>query len=323
MVLQAPASLSQLEFEKLISQMHGQMGFNALDKERDMGIGLRFIYAKEKVGLLLMLEGEWPVQLDPIMQEKFMIDECHGKKRWRYGVDIDIFAEESKGKGSLTDQICFIYEPLDYSSQRVICLSESITSIARKLRGKQSVIYTGAGISASAVPTLSALMQSLDLVSFRGSQKVADLVIKVLNEPQQFLEPMMKFFQACYQGMPTKAHLAIRDICLLKNWGLLTENLDLLHQKTGIAPLAPENENWLANNIKPEDLKKLDYILVIGQSRDNSGFLGWYRYHNPDGIIIGFDKQQPSYLGQQDILVEGDVQETIPELFALLKANDF
>lgn len=100
-----------------------------------------------------------------------------------------------------------------------------------------------------------------------------------------------------------------------KRWGLLTENLDLLHQRTGINSLHHDNRgNWLKSNVSEEDLKKIDYVVTVGLTSDESGFLGWYKAANPKWIIIAINLQQPHYLGAEDLLLTDDVQQILPTL---------
>lgn len=119
--------------------------------------------------------------------------------------------------------------------------------------------------------------------------------------------------------MPTPAHYAVKNIVLLKNWQLLTENVDSLHQRSGVEVLGNTsgkmNFDWLMNNIKPEHLKQIDFVVTCGLNSDGLGFLASYKKYNPKGKIIAMNLVQPNYLGSDDILVAGDLQETLPDLF--------
>ena len=125
---------------------------------------------------------------------------------------------------------------------------------------------------------------------------------------------MDDFYKACLSGTPTPAHLAIRDIVEKKRWGLLTENLDLLHQRSGINPLHHEGKDWLNSNVSVADLKKIDYVITLGLARDESGFLGWYKTVHPGRTIIAINLHQPSYQDDNDLFVRGDVQSILPLL---------
>ncbi|WP_333023818.1 hypothetical protein [Wolbachia endosymbiont of Pentidionis agamae] len=121
--------------------------------------------------------------------------------------------------------------------------------------------------------------------------------------------------------MPTEAHYALKNIVLLKNWQLLTENLDLLHQRSGIEPIGRINRTdkinfcWLKKNINPDHLKQIDFIITVGLNSDEVRLLALYKKHNLKGKIIAMNLVQPNYLGNNDIIVLGDVQKTLPDLF--------
>ena len=94
---------------------------------------------------------------------------------------------------------------------------------------------------------------------------------------------------------------------------LLTENLDSLHEQTGIMPYRlSKHENKDA--IHPDDLQKIDFVVCVGLSHDDRGFLAWYKKHHPQGRIVALDLKAPSYLGDEDYLLEGDLQQTCLEL---------
>ncbi|MGL9732219.1 MAG: hypothetical protein ACR5KX_05660 [Wolbachia sp.] len=69
------------------------------------------------------------------------------------------------------------------------------------------------------------------------------------------------------------------------------------------------NFDWLMNNIKPEHLRQIDFIVTCGLNSDTVGFLALYKKRNPKGKIIAMNLVQPNYLGA------GDLQETLPDLF--------
>ena len=52
----------------------------------------------------------------------------------------------------------------------------------------------------------------------------------------------------------------------------------------------------------------------MGLSYDDRGFLGWYKQQNPQGKIIAIELNQPSYLGDEDFLAIGDIQEIVPAI---------
>jgi hypothetical protein len=51
-------------------------------------------------------------------------------------------------------------------------------------------------------------------------------------------------------------------------------------------------------------------------SADDRGLLQWYKDQNPQGKIIAFNLEVPQYVGQDDYVVLGDVQKTLPAVLA-------
>lgn len=196
----------------------------------------------------------------------------------------------------------------------------SIEELALFISDKTIVFYTGAGISTETVPTMPQLIKALDLNSTgRNGVNLKEFVRRALASPDTFSKPMTAFYEACLYGAPTAAHQAIKDIIKIRNWGILTENLDLLHHRTGIKPLAHNGPNWLTDFVSPEDLKKIQVIITVGLSGDESGFLAWYKQNNPEGIIVAVNINQPSYLSDKDFLIVQDAQKALPALAKLLR----
>ena len=80
--------------------------------------------------------------------------------------------------------------------------------------------------------------------------------------------------------------------------------------------------DFLRTNISEEnDLKKIDYIIVVWLSNDDRGLFQRYKDVNPNGKIVAFNRSQPNYLGEKDILIKWDVQDTLPELDKLIQSN--
>jgi NAD-dependent SIR2 family protein deacetylase len=121
------------------------------------------------------------------------------------------------------------------------------------------------------------------------------------------------FHEACLYSTPTSAHFALRDLSLYKNTRLITENLDCLHESTGIFPYRIDAKH-LREEVGGQSLAQFDYIICIGLSFDDRGFLGWYKEQNPQGKIIAIDICKPSYLGNEDFWIQGDLQALIPDI---------
>ena len=176
--------------------------------------------------------------------------------------------------------------------------------LEKVLREGNVLFYTGAGISkASNVPYMD------ELISLLGIEE--DSVEEAIQNPEEFVKRISQFHLAALYCPPTKAHLALKELARLKNVAILTENLDGLHEASGVFPY----------RIDPMDLKKegsslgsFEYVICLGLSHDDRGFLGYFKELNPEGKIIAIDLHKPSYLGYEDYLLVGDVQVVIPAL---------
>ncbi len=206
--------------------------------------------------------------------------------------------------------------PLVYQANPLV--ANNTETIAALIQDKHIVFYTGAGISASAVFVMDELMNLLQLNMLKNREAANPwhaLAKIILNDPKAYIAPMKQFFNDCVNAKPTPAHEAITNMVIHKNWGLLTENVDFLHEGTGIRPLKCSTAHWLHDNVTPDDLQKIDYVITVGLGTDESSFLNWYRRCNKKGTIIALNLVQPNYLGPQDIFLAGDAQLLLPQLW--------
>lgn len=105
-----------------------------------------------------------------------------------------------------------------------------------------------------------------------------------------------------------------------KNVRILTENLDCLHESSGIYPYRINAEH-LRDVVGPEAIREYDAVICIGLSFDDHGFLGWYKEHHPEGMIIAEGLCQPSYLGDDDCILYGDLQDVLPQFPMIIGIN--
>lgn len=173
---------------------------------------------------------------------------------------------------------------------------------------KKFIFYTGAGISASAnVPTMHNLEIALKLK--QGSRQFLQ---QLLVNPKEINEAFREFCEQAIHAQPTRAHEALAKIARRKEVCIVTENVDLLQQRTGGAPLQTHSD--ALNLATPQDYKEIDCIVCIGLSRDDCGFLAHYKKNNPAGILIAIDLGTPDYLSERDFLVQRDLQLILPNL---------
>ena len=168
---------------------------------------------------------------------------------------------------------------------------------------KRSVaFYTGAGISAAAgIPTLHELLADFGLKGRSGENFLVSMG-QIISAPRSTLEKVKAFQEKCERAQPTKAHVALVDLIERFKAPLITENVDDLHEKSGLSPLRPPAEFELS----------CDVLICVGLSFDEHGLLGLYKKQNPEGIIVSIDLAYPSYLGHNDYLIKEDCQLLLP-----------
>jgi NAD-dependent deacetylase len=195
-------------------------------------------------------------------------------------------------------------KPLVVANQKPIKIT-SINQLTKMIQGKRVIFYTGAGISAEVIPTMNELLKDL------GDKD--QLAINVKKNPGKYIQILDSFFKKCERAEPTKAHIALHNIISKTGSLLITENLDLLHQKSGDAPLT--RGNFSETHV---DISKVDYIVTIGLASDESGFLNLYKKLNPNGIIIAINTDKNiEYLSNKDFILQKDAQIAIPEMLNL------
>jgi NAD-dependent SIR2 family protein deacetylase len=178
------------------------------------------------------------------------------------------------------------------------------------IANKRILFYTGAGLSvASKVPSMTQLNNLLGLKN--GEEFVLSLQNAVLH-PESFSERILAFHDACFFSPPTEAHRALSKLALFINTKIVTENLDRLHEYSGIIPYRIDAEEL--RQMGGSQLRNIDYVICIGLSYDDRGFLGWYKNNNLNGKIISVDLGHPTYLGDEDFIIHTDLQDLIPSL---------
>ncbi len=194
--------------------------------------------------------------------------------------------------------------------EKAIPQQMSTEELTEVIRSKNILFYTGAGLSALKVPTMNELNKLLGLEE--TGERVFFFLENVLNNPREWASKILSFHKACIFSTPTKAHLALKELAVLKNIRIITENLDCLHEASGIYPYRIDAKH--IREMGTEFLSQFDYIICIGLKTDDRGFLSWYKQHNLQGKIIAVDLEQPLYLGNEDFLLIGDLQEVIPSI---------
>ncbi|MBX9805839.1 MAG: hypothetical protein K2Y18_08835 [Alphaproteobacteria bacterium] len=209
--------------------------------------------------------------------------------------------------------------PLTVDRKQRLPMPMTILELSRYIEAKRVLFYSGLAISPLVLKATEQLMREFGLSKGIREQNDAFAFIKnILSFPSSYIPPVLRFFHVCRTEEPSVAHTALAKIVLQKNWGLLTQNIDFLHQRTGIDPLNPRLPNWLKDNVTETDLNELDLVITIGLDHDVSGFLGWYKKLNPKGRIISINDKVPSYLDHEGYFLQGDPQILVPQLHKAL-----
>lgn len=86
---------------------------------------------------------------------------------------------------------------------------------------------------------------------------------------------------------------------------LVTENVDRLHQKSGIEPIVFAGNDRYSGDAKITEIaQKSNFIVTIGLNSDESRFLKFCKMQNPQGRIISVNLIQTNYLSDEDFYVE-------------------
>lgn len=187
----------------------------------------------------------------------------------------------------------------------------SLERLAEILENKRVLFYTGAGISADGgVHDMGDLKK---LLQIDQSQLYDGFLMMAVEDPEKVVDLWNEFTHVALNNNPTPAHIALAELAKKLQCKIFTENVDHLHEKTGIQPLKPTGD-WLRENIQKEWLKDVDIIVTVGLSSDDRAFLAWYKENNPAGKIVAINLQQPKYIGDEDFLLIGNVQEVLPLL---------
>lgn len=193
--------------------------------------------------------------------------------------------------------------------------------LAEIIKNKRVIFYTGAGISAGYVPTMNQLMNDLKITE-ETPNKLEEYITDLIIDSESYLKILENFFDKCENALPSNAHNILARFVRKGEQLLITENLDQLHQKTGLTPIVlASHDNYsqgeFSEKIRKEVLKS-DALITIGLNSDESGFLKFYKKLNPRGKIISVNLKNTDYLSDDDLILIGDIQQVFQKLIFLL-----
>lgn len=283
----------------------------------------RFLTERNGVYFEIRCLDAFPANFGETEKSLFMVESYFEGDKQRqsffYSYRWNMLAEEEVNVPFVEDESLSVSTAYTVCKRRVIEDGHPAIMTLKELiaivHDKNIVFYTGAGLSAaSQVPTMS---QLYTLLSLEDGERFLSSLKGVLASPKETILKIKSFHDACFLSPPTVAHWALKKLAFLKNTKIITENLDCLHESTGLMPYRI-NADRLISKVNPASLCCIDYVICIGLSYDDRGFLGWYKKHYPDGKIISIDLGIPSYLDDEDFLIKGDLQEIVPEILEKL-----
>ncbi len=133
---------------------------------------------------------------------------------------------------------------------------------------KTDIIYTGAGISRAA-----GIMTSEELYNVLCINNNYDAMVEAfVNNTNYILAQFRMFSMRLLHSYPTEAHLRIAELVKEKACKLVSENLDNLHEKTGVRAIYASDNMEKLMDMKPDRV----FLLGIGKPMCTRLFDRWY-----------------------------------------------
>jgi len=299
--LQSPEEIKDIDCSRTIGMSWGG------EKKR-----YTFVYQKDTGVYINITCKELPKKQEARSLFKKLDSSQENKDGFIYGYEYGIPPKESSSE----EQGCYCVETRRIFKEKQDVENMSVEDLACFAKERPIIFYTGAGLSAAAgIFTMKQLMDALGMSNEEGLREK-----NAIYDPQGAAQVYKEFCESMLYNSPTKAHEDLAKIAKHKQCKIVTENLDVLHQRTGIKSYDIVGKEF-KQNIKNEWAKEIEAIVCCGLSFDDKGFLGWYKKHNPEGVIIAIDLAIPNYLGKNDYLVKGNIQTIIPQVYAKLVSS--
>lgn len=174
------------------------------------------------------------------------------------------------------------------------------------LRSHNVIFYTGAGISMAAnILDMAQLEQAIGFDK-KDAEKTTTFVVK---NKEKICKTFGNFCKSMFLTPATRAHYALATIAKKMRAPIITENVDYLHEQSGIKAHRLGNVEASKKEFSIDFLQKIDAIICVGLSHDDRAFLQRYKEINPQGVLIAIDLKQPAYIGAEDFLIPEDLQD--------------
>jgi NAD-dependent SIR2 family protein deacetylase len=197
-------------------------------------------------------------------------------------------------------------------------MSIPIAELAEIIKTQKVIFYTGAGISAGAVPTMNELMKDLKISQkLTEGRNLQNYVAEIIENPGRYVEILRRFYDKCENAEPTIAHRELAKVAQRYSHTLITENLDQLHQKTKLSPIVFAGHDKYSQ-VLANEIQNINFVITVGLNTDESGFLKWYKQNNPRGKIISINLIDTCYLSSDDYSLKGDAQIIMKQLGELI-----
>jgi NAD-dependent SIR2 family protein deacetylase len=272
-------------------------------------------YHNNTVSFTIAFQSDLIDQIPTPLHHLCTIQSSHGENvfTYTYGTPLNIPPFQNSDHYSYNHNY-YIHLPLIHSNNNEP-ISISAEKFGKILQKKSIAWYTGAGISASVVPTMANLQESIGIINTDQNECAINAIINALENPEIIAYAMLSFYHQCLHGNSTNAHKAIaQHVNSGKHILVFTENLDMLHEQTGIVPKRALDTAEFTKEITPEILQTIDVMICVGLSHDDKGLLGYYKHHNPNGKIVALCLEKPTYLSETDYFLQHDAQQIIPQL---------
>lgn len=311
-------------------------GFNVIPKHADMhfllntdgvGCSFRFLIEEDKVRLELALPLDYPIESVPAY---FTVDEERRLVIYPPNQEPLTKAGRPNAKPRRMPADYFIngHKPNEVEGKPVPLPIYKLALMVQRLTGEQLIVYTGAGISVGGEKPVWNMPQLKEVlkIPYRGSDyTIKGFINRYLEDPDGVLMAVSSFSEQLFADYSTPAHGALAKLIEDKPGAVLyTENLDHKHEAEG-SRIKPKRFGGSHSYEGIQSMEDPKILITVGLSHDDRGVIEYLKEQHPGIIIVAFtlsEETKPNYLGDEDFMVVGDCQETLPELARILEEKE-